>query len=141
MKRIGKALVMLVCVVGLILMFGCAAFQDLATPCHIDQEAIDYASIEPTSYLPWPTLWDAQRLRKEILYRHDNLQIVYQRLQEDDSRRVTYIIDSLDTSVAGANEFKEKVFDPSGPVGTLLPMLFGGTIGAMFINTGKKQKA
>jgi len=141
MKRLGKALVMLVCVLGLIVMFGCAAFQDLATPTHIDQQAIEYPiGFKPTSYLPWTTLWDAQRLRKEILYRHDCLQRVYVRLQEDDTAVVTHILDGLDTSIAGANEFKEKVFNPSGPVGTLLPMLFGGTIGAMFINTGKKEK-
>lgn len=120
-------------------MFGCSAFQDLATPCHIDERAIEYSDVEPTSYLPWTTLWDAQRLRKEIIFRHDGLQNIYRRLQEDDNMLVGHVLDVLDVSVADAGTFKDKVFNPSGPIGMLLPTLFGGTIGAMFINTGKKK--
>ena len=139
MKKLGKSVVVLVCVVGLVVMFGCAAFQDLATPCHIDEQAIKYADVEPTSYLPWTTLWDAQRLRKDIIFKHDQLQVVYQRLQEDDAMLVGYVLDTLDVSIVSAGEFKENVFNPSGPIGLLIPTLFGGTIGAMFFNTPKKK--
>lgn len=141
MRKLGKALIMLVCVLGLVIMFGSGCFQDLATPCHIDEKAIEYSEVDATSYLPWTTLWDAQRLRGEILYRHSNLQRVYVRLQEDDNAEVTFLVDALDTSVAGAREFQDQVFNPSGPVGMLLPTLFGGVLGSVFIKRpGDKSK-
>lgn len=133
MRKLGKGLVTLVCIVGLVIMFGCATFQELGTLCHIDGVAIKYAGLEATSYLPWTTLWDAQRIRKGILYNHKLTQMIYQRAQEDDNIEVAYIIESLDTSIMSAEEFKNAVFDPAGPIGLALPMIFGGTLGALFI--------
>lgn len=141
MKKLSKAVVTLVCVVGLVIMFGCAAFQDLATICHIDEAAIEYSDVKPTSYLPWTTLWDAQRLRKEIIFKHNQLQVVYTRLQEDDNILVGHVLDVLDVSIAGAQEFRDNAFNPQGAIGLLVPTLFAGTLGSLLIKRpGDKSK-
>lgn len=141
MKKFGRALLMLICVTGLVVIFSAGCLQNLSIPTHIDERAIDYSEVSPTSYLPWTTLWDAQRIRKEILYKHGRLQVVYKRLQEDDTAKVTHIIGGLDTNIGEAQTMKEKLFNPNGSVGMAMTALFGGTIGAFFINTPKKKKA
>lgn len=139
MRKLGKALVTLICVIGLVFIFGCASLQNLAIPTHVDEGAIVYSDVEPTSYLPWTTLYDAQRLRREIVYKHECLQRVYKRLQEDDNAKVTHIIGGLDNNIGESQVIKEKLFNPNGSVGMALTALFGGTIGALFINTPKKK--
>jgi len=141
MKRFGKMLVMLFCVLGLVIFFGCSAFQDIVIPTHIDENAISYSGQEATSYVPWTTLFDAKRIESYVNFNHLNTQAVYQNLLEQDNRDYSFYIDSVATSIANANDFKHKVFDPSGPIGAMIPLLFGGTIGAMFINTPKKGKS
>ena len=141
MKKFGKALLMLVCVAGLAIIFGCASMQSLSIPTHVDQSVIDYADVEPTSYLPWTTLYDARRIRRGMIYKHDCLQRVYIRLQEDDNAKVTHLLSGLDTNIGEAETMREKLFNPNGSVGMALTALFGGTIGAFFINTPKKKVA
>lgn len=141
MRKFSKALLMLICVAGLVVIFGCGSLQNLSMPTHVNPDAIDYAEVEPTSYLPWTTLWDAQRIRREMIYKHDCLQKVYIRLQEDDNAKVTHLLNGLDTNISEAETMKEKLFNPNGSVGMAMTALFGGTIGAFFINTPKKKKA
>ena len=140
MKKIGRSLVVLVCVVGLVGMFGCSGFQNILTPCHIDEAAIEYADIPATSYMPWTTVWDANRVLSHMGFNHSTLQISYERLKQDDSLQHSFLYSNLELNIADATTFQQQVFDPSGPIGLAIPMLFGGTLGALFINTPKKKK-
>ena len=139
MKKFGKALITLICVIGLIFIFGCTMLQDVTMPCHIEEQAIEYSGVEPTSYLPWTTVFDAKRIRDHIEYQHKQTQLIYKRLQEDDTLKYSFVLDSIQLSLADAQAMQEKLFNPNGSVGMALSMLFGGTIGAMFINTPKKN--
>ena len=139
LRKIGKGLVVLVCVVVLVVMFGCSGFQDILTPCHIDETAIGYANIESTSYMPWTTVWDANRVLFHMNYNHNVLQISYERMKQDDNLQHSFLCGSLELNIVDAESFQEKLFDPSGPIGLAIPMLFGGTLGALFINVPKKK--
>jgi len=133
MKKIGKGLAVLVCIVGLIVMFGCAGFQDVVVPCHIDEDAADYAGIPITSYMPWTTIWDARRVDAHMEFAHTITQLTHRRMQEDDILQFDFLRDNLRINLADAAQLQEKLFDPAGPIGMVLPMLFGGTLGALFI--------
>lgn len=137
-----KALIITICAIGLVALFGCSAVMDLATPCHIEPELIEYVDEEPTSYLPFTTLWDADRLSAKFDYLHQVKQIDYQRLAEDDNIFVDYITSVQSKHVVGAKQFQKTVYTPNGPVGLLATTLFGGTIGAILIpRPGDKKKA
>lgn len=140
MRKIGKGLVVLVCVVGLVGMFGCSGFQDILTPCHINEAAIEYAGIPGTSYMPWTSVWDASRVLSHMNYNHSVYQISYERMKQDDNLQHSFLYGNLEVNIADARSFQEQLFDPSGPIGLAIPMLFGGTLGALFINTPKKKK-
>ncbi len=133
MKRIGKGLILTICIVGLLALFGCSMVQDIATPCHIDKIAFDYGKVEPTSYLPWTTVYDAKRVLKHINYIHQQLQLTYERMKVDDNLRHAFLTGTLELNIADAVQFQQKVFNPAGPIGLGLTTLFGGTIGALFI--------
>jgi len=141
MKKFGKSLVLLVCVVGLLAVFTGGCLQDLLTPIHLEKEVINYSQTEPTSYLPWPTLWDAQRVKHHIDYQHQLTQLVYKRLQQDDSLQYSFVVNSIATSMTEAENFQGTFFDPKGSIGMALAALFAGVPCALFIKRpGDKSK-
>lgn len=140
MKKFGKALVTLICIVGLVITFGCAGLQDVITPCHVDENAIVYSEQPATSYLPWTTVFDAERIRAYMDYKHLDFQAGLKDLLEDDNRAYDFYTGQVNASIADARQLQQKLFNPNGSVGMAITALFGGTIGAMFINTPKKEK-
>ena len=140
MKKFGKALVTLICIVGLIIMFGCAGLQDLVVPCHIDENAIEYSEQKPTSYLPWTTVFDAERIRAYVDYKHLDFQKTLKDMLAGDNLVYDFYTDQLNSSIADARQLQQKLFNPNGSIGMAITALFGGTIGAMFINTPKKKE-
>ena len=139
MKKFTKALVTLVCVVGLVIVFGCAGLQDLVIPCHINEDVIEYSGEEPTSYLPWTTVFDAERIKAYTDFEHNDLQRYYQVLINQDDMKYNFLIGRVDLSIADARQLQQKLFNPNGSVGMAITALFGGTLGALFINTPKKK--
>ena len=51
-------------VVGLLLLtlLGCSAVLDAISPCYIPPMAIEYSKTDATSFLPYTTLWDSERV-------------------------------------------------------------------------------
>ena len=143
MKKIGRNLLMLACVLGLVAVFTGGCLQDLITPMHVEQEVIEYSGIEPTSYLPWPTLWDGYRIKRHLDYQHQQMQLIYKRLQQDDSLKYSFLVNSIDNSVVEAERFQSTFFDPKGSIGMALAALFAGVPCALFIkrpgDTPKKK--
>lgn len=121
--------------VGLLLiaLIGCASMQDIATPCWIDEAAGVYADEPLTSLLPWTTVYDAERIARKIVFVHSFTQIEFDRLKADEVMNVDFILGNHNRHVADARELQTIVFDPTGPIGILLPTLLGGTLGALVI--------
>ena len=114
---------------GLFVLLGCSAFQDTIIPTYIDPAAIEYADANVPLLLPYTTLTDAKYVDAKLDYIHslDNLEYAY-------------LKDGLQMHIANAEEFKRVVFNPEGPIGLLLPTLFGGTLGALLIPRPKDKK-
>lgn len=140
MKKFSKSFLGLVLVAGLLAIFTGACVQDIITPCHINESAIEYAGIEATSYAPWTTVWDAKRVRDYMNFNHVQYQNAMNRLKDDDNIRHAFELDNLNVTLADSQAWQKKVFSPTGVIGLAFPALAAGTFGALFINTGKKKK-
>lgn len=141
MKKLIKTFVVGIATILLVAMFGCAALMNLATPCYIDEDVITYANEKPVSFLPFTTLWDAERVDNKFDYVHLITQIDLRRQIEDDVVYYDYLKDLQNRHTASAREFQKTLFTPEGPVGLLLPTLFGGTLGALLIpRPGDRKK-
>ena len=129
MNKKQKTLTVLM-VMGLAVMFGCSAFQDVITPTYVSKEAAEWADTTPKLFMPYTTLWDAKRVGMAIDYK-----ITIERFKGGYYKSMTNL------SILAGENIKSTVFSPEGPVGLLLPMLFGGGLGAMLIKRpGDKSK-
>ncbi len=112
--------------VGLAVFFGCASVQDIITPCFISPKALDYTKEDGATFLPYTSLWDAKRVNRKMDYVY-LVKKGYEKLEYEYLKGITGI------SMRASEEFQTTIFSPSGPVGALLPTLFGGTLGALLI--------
>ena len=129
MNKKQKTLTVLM-VMGLAVMFGCSAIQDIITPTYVDKDAAVWADTTPKLFMPYTTLWDAKRLGRAIDYK-----LTIEKIKGGYYKGMTNI------SILAGEEIKATLFSPEGPIGLLLPTLFGGTLGAMLIKRpGDKSK-
>ena len=63
MTKLQKLLTLIAAAI-LVTVLGCSAWMEGVTPAHIDPSAIEYSDTEPTSYLPYTSLWDARRIKR-----------------------------------------------------------------------------
>lgn len=117
-----------------VLFVGCSAMMDGVTPCYIDEDAGTYAQ-EPnlTSFLPYTSLWDAKRIEARMEYAHTLNQLELLRLAEDDDITYSFLKGQHTINIKNAEEFRDTLFDPAGPIGLLLPLIGGGALGALLI--------
>lgn len=129
MNKKQKTLTVLM-VMGLAVMFGCSAFQDVITPTYVSEEAAEWADTTAKLFMPYTTLWDAKRVGMAIDYK-----ITIGRFKGGYYKSMTNL------AILAGEDIKTTLFSPEGPVGLLLPMLFGGGLGAMLIKRpGDKSK-
>lgn len=129
MNKKQKTLTVLM-VMCLAVMFGCSAFQDVITPTYVNEEAAEWAGISPKLIMPYTTLWDAKRVGAAIDYK-----LTIERIKGGYYKGITNL------SILAGEEIKTTLFSPEGPVGLLLPTLFGGTLGALLVKRpGDKSK-
>lgn len=128
MTKLQKSLVGLVAIL-LITFLGCATMQDALVPCHIDQEAINYADANVPLILPYTNLNDAYYVEKRMDYVYSIGQLKY-----------TYLKDVLGTDILASEQLKQSIFSPESPIGLLLPTLFGGTLGSLLIPRPNDKK-
>ena len=140
MKKFGKSLIGLVLVVGLLAIFTGACVQDIITPCHISEDVIKYSGIEPTSYAPWTTVWDAKRVRDYMNFNHVQYQNACERLKQDDSLSHAFLLGSLNVTIADATAFQKQVFSPTSAIGLAFPALFAGTFCSLFVSKPSDKK-
>jgi len=80
--------------------------------------------------MPYTTLFDAKRVGQAI-----DFKLTIEKIKGGYYKNVTNL------SIIAGEEIKSTLFSPEGPVGLLLPTLFGGTLGAMLIKRpGDKSK-
>lgn len=118
----------------LIVILGCASFQDVITPCYISPAVIDYADANGTSILPWTTLFDARRIAAKMDFVHSLRQM-------SDRIRYTYLKGISQFHIAGAEELKTSLFSPTGPLALIVPTGLAATAGALLFSkpTDKKK--
>ena len=70
--------------VGLLLLalLGCTALLAVITPGHVPPMLIKYAKAEPTSYMPFTTLWDLQRITRLADWEFKKEQLKYGFIKE-----------------------------------------------------------
>ena len=117
-------------------MLGCASIQKLAVPCYIPPASIEYADTNATSFLPWTTYWDAERINYKLDYIY-----LYNRTTAD--LKYNFLKKQTVLHMKVAENLQQTLFSPEGPLGLLLPTIFGTGIGALLIkrpgDTSKKQ--
>lgn len=107
-------------VVALALLFGCSAVQDVITPAYVNENAAEWADTTTKLFMPYTTLFDAKRVGRAIDYK-----ITIEKIRGGYYKNITNL------SILAGEEIKATVFSPEGPVGLILPTLFGGTIGTL----------
>ena len=89
-----KSVVVTMCVLILLIFFGCTAVQDVITPCYIEPDAGAYAGKdELTSFMPFTSLWDAENVDRQVDDTHKIKQVELTRLLEDDTFTYSFLKD------------------------------------------------
>ncbi|MBA7477999.1 hypothetical protein ES707_13414 [subsurface metagenome] len=126
-------LIATVTILLLIVLLGCASFQDALTPCYISPAVIDYADANGTSILPWTTLFDAKRIAARMDF-------VHSWNQTKDRMRYTYLKGITQFHIAGAEELKVSLFSPTGPLALIVPTGLAATAGALLFSKPSDKK-
>lgn len=130
-------------VLVLVAMFGAGCFQELLIPTYTEPQAIKYGGEETTggkSFLPWTTLWDARRIARQMKYQHGLVVKGLVRQIEDDADAYNYIRKQHVLNIQAAEDFKDTIFSPTGPIGLLVPTLAAFGIGAMGVTRPKDKR-
>jgi hypothetical protein len=128
-----KTITVTIVTLSLIALFGCSAMMDAVTPTFIEPEAAAYADANSTSFMPFTTLWDAERVISKMDYSHQLNQLLLLRQAEDDDIRYGFLKDAQVGHNVSAKQLQTALLTPEGPIGLLLPTLLGGTLGALII--------
>lgn len=117
----------------LVILLGCASFQDALTPCWISPSNLNYADANGTSIFPWTTLFDAKRISARMDYVHSWNQLT-------DRMRYTYEKGLSQFHIAGAEEIKASLFSPTGPLALIVPTGLAATAGALLFSKPSDKK-
>ncbi len=98
LKKIGYGLVALV----LMALVGCSAMLDAITPAYIPPKNIKYGEIKPTSFLPFTTLWDSQRVGRAVDLKYQIYNIDYRFMKQE-----------TQLHEAAARELQVKIIQPA----------------------------
>lgn len=123
----------------LIVFMGTSCIQDAIIPQEIDQKAFDYTGEKPTRYAPWTTIHDAKRVQRAMEYVHLTKQETAKRLSEDDAVFYDYINGTMTINFENAQQIKQAVFDPAGPLALMFPALAGLGLGRYLKSPREKE--
>lgn len=133
MTKAIEKIVTSVCVFLLVVILGCAAFQDVLTPAYVHPAVLKYVNANGTSILPWTTLYDAKRIDYKLHFVRAKHKII-------DELEYKYLAGASLVSVEAGEELKASLFHPTGPIGLLVTATLGGTVGAVLIPRPKDKK-
>lgn len=117
----------------LMVILGCASFQDVITPCWVSPAATKYADANATSILPWTTLFDARRIARKMDFVHSWNQLK-DRMKYDFLRGITRF------HINAAEELQATLFSPTGPIGLLVTTSLGATAGTLLLSKPSDKK-
>ena len=126
-------------VLFLIVFIGVGCVQDAIIPMEIVPDAIEYSGEEATSYVPWTTIHDGRRIQRKIEYIHLTKQEAAKRLAEDDKMFHDYINNNMTIDMANAQQIKDVVFNPTGPLALMFPALAGLGLGR-YLKSPREQE-
>ena len=131
--------------VGVLVLFVVAlvstsCIQDAVIPMYINPDVGEYAGENMTSWLPWTTIWDGDRLAAKMKFLHEANLIELERAAEDDTKYYGFLNDALVLDRADAVTIKNAVFSPEGPLGMLLLGLPTFGLGAMLMSKPSDKK-
>lgn len=104
----------------IVVLLGASCIQDAVVPCEIDKKVLEYTGEKSTMYAPWTTIHDARRVQRAMEYVHLTKQEAAKRLSEDDNMFYDYINNAMTVNFENAQQIKDIVFDPTGPLAALL---------------------
>lgn len=128
----GKKLKLFVVSVSIFLLatiLGCSMFQDVITPCYINKNCATYADTPLKMFTPYTSLFDAKRIAAKMEY-----------INAVGTLKYAFLKEVLDLSIVGSEQFKQKVFDPTGPIGGLLLALPSFGLGALLVSKPEDKK-
>lgn len=103
-------------------------------PCWVDQEAIDFADgNDIPQILPWTTTHYAKILGRKIEFIHLMNKLAILNDLDEEELRHGYIADAHKLHVQQSEQWIEKAFSPTGPLGILL----SGAIGSLMLFVDK----
>ena len=108
---------------------GCAAFQESVIPTYIPPDCIDYADVNVPVIMPYTTMLDSKYVDAGMDLRHDISGLKFQFLKDQRLQHFN-----------NADQMRQAVFSPDGPIGLLLPMMTGLGIGALGLSKPSDKK-
>lgn len=134
-----KTLLTLIASVILVTVLGCSAWMEGVVPTYCDPPAIEYSKTKPKVFTPYTSLWDARRIKREMEFMHLSEQTRIARDMEDDQMRYRHLNDAMQTNIASAEELRNTLFSPTGPV-SMLSAALGLGLGAFLIPRPSDKK-
>ncbi len=128
-----QRLILATAIMGLAIFFGCASMKDLIIPAYIPPASLEYSGSEPTTLLPFTTLFDLKRVDMKMDFVYATSQMT-EKLKYKFLKGVNYV------HISASEELREAVFSPSGPIALMFPMLLGGTVGSLLISKPEDKK-
>ncbi|KKL96379.1 hypothetical protein LCGC14_1845080 [marine sediment metagenome] len=121
-----KALIIVVCIMGLTAIFGCSLIMDVATPSYISPAALAYAdaNVPLIPWMPFTSLFDARFVEKKMDFQH-----LLNNMTEE--AKYNFHKGSVVSSIIVGEKFQQAVFSPTGPIGLMLPASLAGILGTM----------
>jgi len=133
MKKLAKTIGLMLAVAMILILLGCSSMQDAVTPEWIPKDVGLYTGQPMTSIMPYTTIADAKRLGVWIDYVSTGYQIQFERLSENDLRKVANMKKIQRGHHRRAAELKNEMFSPTGTGSILLGMLPAGILGSVLI--------
>lgn len=144
MKKRLNVLLIVVCVVLLGTILGCAAFQNAVIPVWIEKPAVDYVEdVNVPCDVPrlwWTSIADAEMLNKLLDYSHDYRQNLLERAKEDDVAWYDVIKGQHRTNLESGYAVRQELFTPEGTTGLLATTGLGILLGALGISKPSDKK-
>lgn len=111
MKKLLSTTIIVLAGLIVFLFVGCSTLMDVVTPCYIPPELAETIDEPLTTWpIPYTSVFDAERIL----------------------RKLHYWAEGLNISIAGAREFQQNVFNPTGPLSFLMiggPLFAAGAYG------------
>ena len=134
MKRMLRAIVLLISAVMVVAGFGCAALSHYSTPADKDNNAVEYivnnghGHVEDYKGWPWFNLYLANKLKEDLDNSHEKVQHDLRQMMEDDKLEYDQISGTVNDNLRDAHQREEALFGEKGLLSMGMTMAGFGTL-------------